>query len=388
MQAQEFLASYWQKQPLLLPAAIADLEPRISPQDLAWLATQDDVESRLVFVQNDGNKATYSVENGPFEETRLANLPETNWSLLIQDVEKHLPDFRSWLKAVEFIPDWRIDDLMISVSAPGGSVGPHSDNYDVFLCQSMGIRQWQIEKSENTSLDENSNDLALLMPFDGLHTHLLDKNDVLYLPPGMPHWGIAKSLSITCSIGMRAPSKVELCLAQERLEIDENDCTRPSEPEQDSLRYCDADLDIGESAPGMISNLAVARVRDQGLLCASASDEMLAKTIGVAATDPKAWLDPERLSRRVAEQMLRNIDENTAWDVHGMGRLAWHESDVAQVIFVNGTWLDVDSNQLDAFKSLCAARKIRPLKAGYNLLLWLLQNGCFDLQGLNALDEE
>ena len=118
--------------------------PVLEPDELAWLATLPDVESRLVFTEGTRANARYRVEHGPFEEQRLSELPQSNWTLLVQDVEKHLPDFRQWFECVTFVPDWRIDDLMISFAAPGGSVGPHQDNYDVFLCQGMGRREWRL----------------------------------------------------------------------------------------------------------------------------------------------------------------------------------------------------------------------------------------------------
>lgn len=380
LDAQKFLADYWQKQPLLLPNAVAGLQPRISPQDLAWLATQEDVESRLVVVRDVDGETTYTVDHGPFDAEQLGGLPSSNWSLLVQDVDKHLPEFRTWLDSVDFIPDWRIDDLMISVAAPGGSVGPHLDNYDVFLCQSSGIRDWTIEDSMNTSPDEKSTELALLLPFDGTHSHLLNENDALYLPPGTPHWGIAQTLCITCSIGMRAPSNVELELTRERLEVDGEAQKNAAESGQNDKRYSDSDLITDESIPGKISHRAVSRAREQGLLDSKISEHSLARILGVTVTDPKAWLDPEKLSEATAVQCLRNADVKATWEVHGMARLAWYESRETRLVFVNGSWLGVDESMLAAFREMCATRKIMPELHEEKLVLWLLRKGCLDLQ--------
>ena len=136
--------------------------PSLAPEELAWLATLDDVESRLVFTEQREGSTCYRVEHGPFEESMLSNLPQKDWTLLVQDVEKHLPDFRQWLTLVQFVPEWRIDDLMISFAAPGGSVGPHKDNYDVFLCQASGQREWRLASSGDTVPPANSEHLALL----------------------------------------------------------------------------------------------------------------------------------------------------------------------------------------------------------------------------------
>ena len=150
MSAERFLATCWQKTPLHLPGALDSESPALSGEELAWLATLDDVESRLVFTERHDGGTRYRVESGPFDEELLSSLPDSDWTLLVQDVEKHLPDFRQLLSLVPFIPDWRIDDLMISFAAPGGSVGPHKDNYDVFLCQGSGHREWRIDNNSSS----------------------------------------------------------------------------------------------------------------------------------------------------------------------------------------------------------------------------------------------
>ena len=126
MSVDDFLTAHWQTSPLFLPKSIASMTPSLTPEELAWLATLDDVESRLVFTEQGPKGADYRVEEGPFEQDRLASLPDRDWTLLVQDIEKHLPDFRTLLLHIEFVPDWRIDNVMISFAAPGGSVGPCS----------------------------------------------------------------------------------------------------------------------------------------------------------------------------------------------------------------------------------------------------------------------
>ena len=125
-----------------MPGALDRVRPSMSRNELGWLATLDDVESRIVFIDRSATSSHYRVETGPFDTEFLQNLPKRDWTLLIHDVEKHLPAMRAVLQVVPFIPDWRVDDLMVSFAAPGGGVGPHRDNYDVFLCQGTGIRNW------------------------------------------------------------------------------------------------------------------------------------------------------------------------------------------------------------------------------------------------------
>lgn len=185
MSEDRFLQDHWQRKSLEIPNGISPIEPSLEPEELAWLATLDDVESRLVFTERFDEGLRYRVETGPFEPDYLASLPDSDWTLLVHDVEKHLPDFRDWFALVPFVPDWRIDDLMISFAAPGGSVGPHRDNYDVFLCQALGEREWRITSEEIASDADASTDLSLLQCFDDPEPFTASRGDVLYLPPGM-----------------------------------------------------------------------------------------------------------------------------------------------------------------------------------------------------------
>ena len=193
LDAEQFLAGYWQKHHLFIPQAMQKLRPSVTRNELAWLATLDDVESRLVFTEGGRRKRRYRVETGPFDATRLAALPARDWTLLVHDVEKHIPTMRKLFGLVPFIPDWRIDDLMVSFAAPGGGVGPHRDNYDVFLCQGIGIREWCVSEADVANDRDASDDLALTHEFDG-ERHAAREGDVLYLPPGVVHWGTALSL--------------------------------------------------------------------------------------------------------------------------------------------------------------------------------------------------
>ncbi len=202
-----FLAQYWQKKPLFVPAAFNDLTPPLSADELAGLACEEGVNARLVLEHSgsDTQASPWSVEYGPFDEERFALLPESGWSLLISDVENLLPEAAEIIRKFRFIPDWRIDDLMISYAPPGGSVGPHTDAYDVFLIQLTGQRQWQISENYNNTLLENT-DLSILQGFNAEHTWIMNPGDMLYLPPNVAHHGIALKDCMTASVGFRAPA--------------------------------------------------------------------------------------------------------------------------------------------------------------------------------------
>jgi 50S ribosomal protein L16 3-hydroxylase len=203
---EEFLTDYWQKKPLLIRNAFPDMKSPISAEELAGLSCEEQVNSRLV-LERDGDYP-WQVEFGPFEESRFTELPESHWSLLVSDVEKHIPETAALLKPFRFIPDWRVDDLMISYAPEGGSVGAHTDAYDVFLIQLSGQRLWKIaENFPSQTLDDV--DLCILEQFDAEDEWLLSAGDMLYLPPNIAHHGIAQDNGdpcLTASVGFRAPS--------------------------------------------------------------------------------------------------------------------------------------------------------------------------------------
>lgn len=203
----DFLNHYWQKKPLLIRNAFSESVCPISADELAGLACEEHVNARIVLEKN-GTKP-WQLEHGPFEESRFENLPETHWSLLVSDVEKHLPETKSLLTPFRFIPDWRIDDLMISYAPTGGSVGAHTDAYDVFLIQLSGQRLWKISEHFSDAILDNT-DLCILKEFNAEQEWLLNAGDMLYLPPNVAHHGIAQEHNgehcMTASVGFRAPT--------------------------------------------------------------------------------------------------------------------------------------------------------------------------------------
>lgn len=211
---EDFLSQYWQKKPLVIKNAFPNIKPLVSAEELAGLACEEHVNSRLVIANDSKSKQSWQVEFGPFDETRFSELPETNWTLLVSDIERHLPETKSLLKHFRFIPDWRIDDLMISYAPTGGSVGAHTDAYDVFLLQVSGQRLWKISECFSDEV-VNDSELSILKNFHSEQEYLLNAGDMLYLPPNIAHHGIAQQLlddkgnetqCLTASVGFRAPS--------------------------------------------------------------------------------------------------------------------------------------------------------------------------------------
>ncbi|MCK5903323.1 MAG: cupin domain-containing protein [Cocleimonas sp.] len=209
---QTFLNEYWQQKPLLIRQAFSGSPLAISPEALAGIACDTDAPSRLVIEQGE---TPWESLFGPFDDNTFAQLPDSHWTLLVNDLECYIPEAADIIQHFRFIPDWRIDDLMLSYAVKHGSVGPHTDEYDVFLIQTSGKRHWKIDTNEHY-LSELLPDcsLSILKHFETSHDWVLEAGDMLYLPPNLPHYGIAKDdQCMTLSVGFRAPSQQELISA-------------------------------------------------------------------------------------------------------------------------------------------------------------------------------
>ncbi|QEI05592.1 cupin domain-containing protein [Pigmentiphaga aceris] len=207
----DFMQRYWQRRPLLIRGAIPNIKPPASPAQIKRLAREDDVESRLIWQEADG----WEMESGPF--ARLPPAREDGWTLLVQGLNLHVDAAADLMAQFRFIPDARLDDVMVSIATNGGGVGPHFDNYDVFLLQGAGRRRWRIGKQKDLSLVPGV-PLKLLQNFQPTEEFVLEAGDMLYLPPHYAHDGIAEGDDcMTLSIGFRSPSAAEM--AQGMLEL-------------------------------------------------------------------------------------------------------------------------------------------------------------------------
>src|SRR5476651_906560 len=197
---QEFLEKYWQKRPVVLKKAFIDFIDPITPDELAGLAMEPEIDSRLVSHKN----GQWQASNGPFEH--FDNLGETGWSLLAQAVNHWHAPSAELVRPFRVLPDWRLDDLMISYSVPGGGVGPHIDQYDVFIIQGMGSRRWRV--GDKLPLRQFCPHPALLHvePFTPIIDEDLEPGDILYIPPGFPHDGFTHETAMNYSVGFRGPN--------------------------------------------------------------------------------------------------------------------------------------------------------------------------------------
>jgi len=206
---EQFLSEYWQKKPLLVRKALPNLAELIDADELGGLSLEDDVQSRLVI--QDGND--WKVEHGPLAEDRFSTLPESHWSLLVQNVDALSLEINDLLKRFRFLPNWRLDDIMVSFASDQGGVGPHFDYYDVFLLQGEGKRRWKIGQGcDSTSTLVEGLPMKILEHFECNEEYILEEGDLLYIPANIAHWGESIGESICYSVGFRAPAHSEFLL--------------------------------------------------------------------------------------------------------------------------------------------------------------------------------
>ena len=320
--AAEFLGDYWQQKPLLIRGAFPDFECPLDPDELAGLACEEGIESRLV--EEHGKAGPWQVSHGPLDERTFARLPERDWTLLVQAVDHYVPDVAELLEAFDFLPRWRLEDIMISYAPPGGSVGPHVDQYDVFLLQGSGQRRWQLGgKVADDAPILDGIDLRILARFgveDG-DDWVLEPGDMLYLPPGWSHHGVSQSDDcLTLSVGFRAPSADEAITSF---------ADYLGEQLPSSRRYSDAGMPPAAD-PTEIDDDAVERMR--GLILETLDDPaQLAQWFGRVMTQPKYVdqlvpneqpTDPAELvtALHAGEALTRSPGSRFAWRALDNGR--------------------------------------------------------------------
>jgi 50S ribosomal protein L16 3-hydroxylase len=201
---EHFMQHYWQQKPVVIRQGFKQFKDLISPEELAGLACESDIESRLVYKK----RGKWQAESGPFES--YDHLGKTGWSLIVQAVNHWSPEVAELVKPFDFLPKWRLDDVMISYSTPKGGVGPHIDLYDVFICQGSGRRQWRVGDKGNHRQFAAHAALLHVDPFEAMIDVELLPGDILYIPPGFPHDGVSLETSMSFSVGFRAKSACDM----------------------------------------------------------------------------------------------------------------------------------------------------------------------------------
>ncbi|MEK8082135.1 ribosomal protein uL16 3-hydroxylase [Pseudomonas sp. XK-1] len=362
--AREFMRDYWQKKPLLVRQAIPGFESPISPDELAGLALEEEIESRLVI---EHGERPWELRRGPFAEDAFAELPERDWTLLVQAVDQFVPEVAELLEQFKFLPKWRIDDVMISFAAPGGGVGPHFDNYDVFLLQGHGKRLWQVGQMCNSDSPLLPHaDLRILAEFVKTEEWVLEPGDMLYLPPLLAHCGTAEDDCMTYSVGFRAPSAAEVLTHF-------TDFLGQFLPDEE--RYSDADAQPTDD-PTQIQRDALDRLK--ALLTEHMSDERLLMTwFGQFMTEPKY---PELITgiEIDEETFLAGLEDGAVLVRNPSARMAWSEVGEDLVLFASGQSRLLSASLRELLKLVCSADALHI----DNLGAWLA-----DDEGRNLLVE-
>ncbi|KEQ19153.1 ribosomal protein uL16 3-hydroxylase [Endozoicomonas numazuensis] len=368
-----FLQNYWQKKPLLIRNAIPDFQSPLSANELAGLALEEDVESRIVLEKGQKQEeGPWQLKRGPFNEADFSRLPPSHWTLLVQAVDHWVPDVHSLLEHFDFLPSWRLEDIMISYATDGGSVGPHYDHFDVFLIQAEGKRRWQVGAVYDASSPKlEDTELHILSEFEVLEDYVLEPGDMLYLPPGVGHHGAAEGECMTISVGFRAPSHREILMQF-------TDFIADQLPE--SLRYSDPDQALPKQK-GEIDEKALDRL--QQILKEHIEDRsMLAEWFGEMMTQPKheqpveeSWQSWENLTEE-AEGVELVLNEGS--------RLAFREEKDTLMLFADGDSFEcysATSRQLA--QELCQTSQLDSAQwssiedeEGKELLLKLINAGC------------
>ncbi|HEX7815497.1 cupin domain-containing protein [Dyella sp.] len=366
MSPAQFLRDYWQKRPLLIRHAFPGFVPPIEPDDLAGLACEETALSRLIV--HDEKRDRWSVKSGLTEDD-FAATPDSHWTLLVQDVDKWDADVAALLESFRFLPTWRVDDIMISYAEPGGGVGAHVDQYDVFLLQALGQRHWAISDDPEAPKDFRPDvELKQLQTFDPTHEWLLEPGDMLYLPPGVPHDGVAfGGPCMTFSIGMRAPSQAELTgdLADYL-----------AERMSDDQRYVDPDL-APVKGIGEIDKHALARVRQSVPTAATLDDDTLRDWFGRFITRYRIAQAPALPERELtAAALTKLLDGGCELFRHPWSRLAWSRGKRGCSLYANGQAYVASA---DLAEQLCTERSLQPPRklpaADQALLLALINDG-------------
>lgn len=370
-----FLRDYWQKKPLLIRNPWVDWVNPIDGDELAGLACEEEVEARLITRKRD----RWSVEHGPLAETRLQRTGKDPWTLLVQAVDQHVPQVEALIAPFRFIPDWRIDDVMVSYAVDGGGVGPHFDQYDVFLIQGAGRRRWRLGGLCDAATPLASNeDVRLLTHFEATQDWVLEPGDILYVPPRVAHDGIAIGDGcMTYSVGFRAPSRGDLIEGWSAALIEQASADD---------RYADPDLQRQDNA-GEISSAALDRLH--AMVTEALQDRNgFARWFGAYNSAPKYpdmdWSLEEPVEPEDVADALRGgalLCRNPA------SRFSFYRQDRESVaLFVDGACFDCAGEIAMLAESLCAQGRcqVRPSdlasQAAMTLIVALINQGSLALE--------
>ncbi len=331
---QKFLTNYWQKKPLLIKQALPDFISPISPDELAGLSLEEDFESRLITGSIDDEQ--WTLTNGPFLENDFAKLPENNWTLLVQGVDRFISEVYYLIDHFNFIPRWRFDDVMISYAAKGGSVGPHFDYYDVFLLQGSGRRCWELS-SQFCTLDNYLKDtpLRIMDQFIPEQIFEVEPGDILYIPPKIAHHGVSlDDQCTTLSFGYRSYSVAEM--------FDDSDL-------EDATNYYQDPTWTNQDTPALITNSAIKKANE----IAPINAINFAKFVTKLDT-----LDQQILQNIQFNDQDECFNANLNYELYPVCKIAYLFEDQQLLVFINGEMFNHQVEQTKDLITFCNTRKL------------------------------
>ncbi len=335
---QEFLSHFWQKKPLLIKQGFSDFQDPLDANELAGLAMEESIESRIVTNHNN----EWDTYQGPFED--FEKLTDENATLLVQAVDHWHPEAAQLLEPFRFIPNWRIDDLMISYSTPSGGVGPHLDQYDVFIIQGEGKRHWRVGLPDPTLKQFAQNKKLLQVEaFEAVIDCILEPGDILYIPPGCPHEGYALENALNYSVGFRAPNQQDLLSSFADHIID---------TETGQERYTDHNLMLRKSK-GELNSTEVNKIKTlmQRLL---ENDTLFKQWLGTTLSQPKHEMDLAPTEDPFTTEQITNALNNSTIVLERLGgtRAIYQLFEDELLLSVNGENYSLLLSDLNAVKLL------------------------------------
>ncbi len=325
----QFLQQYWQRAPLLLTQALPGFTSPVTADELAGFAMEEFVESRLIA----RSKGVWTKQDGPFHKEDFHR--EDDWTLLVHGLDQWHEGVAALRAQVDFLPRWRFDDIMVSYAVNGGGVGPHFDRYDVFLLQGAGCREWRLGgHCDDKTPQLQTNGLNLISEFEPSETYTLSPGDILYIPPGVAHWGIAQGESLTFSLGFRAPSVSDLL-------------ARRTDNVLEQLAPASLLEDMPGLSVGRPGEITVEHIRNAIDALANACD----------ALDDYRWFgeivthDNTTDTDDVSKSALPLIGPFVC--LSSQARIAWQEHKQHLDIFINGETFTVPLSALQNLMALC-----------------------------------
>ncbi len=338
----DFLKLYWQKSPCFFKQAIQDTEQLLDADSLAGLSLEYEVESRIVAQHKETGE--WRTEHGPFDESHFETLTKDDWTLLVQSIDSWIPETQSLLERFSFIPRWRFDDVMASYATDNAGVGPHSDNYDVFLVQTSGKRRWRVgEKGKLPKQKQLVQGMRHLEDFQPVIDVVMEPGDMLYVPPNTAHWGISIGESVGYSVGYRAIHRKNL-LSILLDDIEEN--------HSDSDFFCD-DYREKETQSNQLEEPLIGWAQQQ-LKTLANNPEHLRKLLSQALSHSKLGAYPQ-----TEQQNQIPLNANSVIQLLPEVAVNWYATKQALVVNIEGNRLDFELSDKNAVLKLASYQPTR-----------------------------